>query len=77
MKQSMRRFKRGKKWARFLYIFVIFAYIISYIFFVKSIISLSVGLGLSKRIENQTKKVYHINNYMSIKNYWKIPWQKK
>ena len=37
----MRRFKRGKKWARFLYIFVIFAYIISYIFFVKSIISLT------------------------------------
>lgn len=41
MKQSMRRFKRGKKWARFLYILVIFAYIISYIFFVKSIISLT------------------------------------
>ena len=41
MKQAMRKFKRGKGWARYLYILVISLYIISYIFFAKSIISLN------------------------------------
>ncbi|MGN1379090.1 MAG: LCP family protein [Bacilli bacterium] len=41
MKQSIRKFKRGKGWARYLYILVIIAYIISYAFFAKSIISLT------------------------------------
>jgi len=41
MKRFMRKFKKVNKFARFTYIFVMIAYLVSFIFFAKSIISLT------------------------------------
>lgn len=41
MKHQSRKFKKAKGWAKLLYMLVIMAYIISYVFFAKSIISLT------------------------------------